>query len=962
MKSILTIVVLIICFGAYAQDPKHTIIDKSNGLPSNTIYDIFQDSKGYMWFTCDKGLVKYDGFEFKTFSNQQQSSKSGTNIKEDVQGRIWYQNFDGYVFYIEDDSLLSFKQNAPIGYYNYGIVDNHLFLMQQKGVDVYELTNLKLKKTISLNTAIVSSCINDNNCYYVVDNEGTSCIEKKLSLHRLNNNSLFKKGSGLKILNVKSKLLVYQSNPINDSGVYASQKNDYQKVFNLKLSNIQNASFTESKYWFCTNTGVLCSDTFGTVLNNQKKYFENYNISYVLKDREGNFWFSTINSGLLFVKDIDARLYLSTSPLLKSFLIKDDLYVGNSVGEVQKISLHSLKSETIFKSKLNPEISTLYVDSVLNQIIISNRFLEFVGETHASLKPMNGAIKDVRLIDSNYYAIALSGSCGLLQIDKNKKDIWSTFFNKHKQDDESWIQFLPGCRSKTIEYNAEQKTMYYGTSYGLYAVTPNVIKEIKLDTSRIFANKLCKYKNTIYGLSVNNEIFTIINNEVKKLPFNFYDENEKVGLLKICGHHLVLITNKTIYTSNLIQTTALLIPQNNINYDVSDVEIWNDKLILLSKSGVIIEKLKTGVNQNSNPLLYINTILVNHESYFQNNLKEFSSDQNNIEIAYSILSFKTDFNFPLYFKINDHNWELASSQSRSLKLSSLSPGHYIIQFKLGDLNNTNYKTQRIEFTINKPYWQTWWFMFLCILIIIICVLLFAKWRINELKQKNKLLHEKFEHEQKSHQSILKAIRAQMNPHFFYNALNTIQSFIYSDDKRNAATYLAKFSKLTRLILEMSEKESNTITEEINALQLYLDIEKVRFNDDFEYQIISSDDLNGHETNIPPMLIQPYVENAIKHGLLHKKGHKTLMIEFLKQNSSIVISIDDNGVGRKTSMELNEKKLSKHQSFATAANKQRLDILNKNLENTGVEIIDKLDKNQQSLGTKVVLRIPIINRN
>jgi LytS/YehU family sensor histidine kinase len=144
--------------------------------------------------------------------------------------------------------------------------------------------------------------------------------------------------------------------------------------------------------------------------------------------------------------------------------------------------------------------------------------------------------------------------------------------------------------------------------------------------------------------------------------------------------------------------------------------------------------------------------------------------------------------------------------------------------------------------------------------------------VDKKMNKSKLMEEKFELEKELNRSVLTSIKSQLNPHFFYNALNTIQSFVYMDDRKNASNYLGRFSKLTRTILEMSEKETISLKEEIEALTLYLELEKMRFEDSFSFEM-NYQGVDAELENIPPMLIQPYVENAVKHGLLHKKGNK-----------------------------------------------------------------------------------------
>ncbi|HEY8365573.1 MAG TPA: histidine kinase, partial [Bacteroidia bacterium] len=208
-------------------------------------------------------------------------------------------------------------------------------------------------------------------------------------------------------------------------------------------------------------------------------------------------------------------------------------------------------------------------------------------------------------------------------------------------------------------------------------------------------------------------------------------------------------------------------------------------------------------------------------------------------------------------------------------------------------------------------------------------------------------------------SILASCKSQMNPHFFYNALNTIQAYIFVNDKKKASNYLSKFSKLTRLILEMSERENISLREELEALKLYLDLEKMRFSDSFEYEIKVSSDIVQDSVEFPPMLLQPYVENAVKHGLLHKQGEKSINIKFARKEDILIVEIEDNGIGRKRSAELNAIKNKKHQSFSTQANEKRLEILNEGRKaKIAVEYVDKLSNEGNPLGTLVRLYIPI----
>ena len=209
------------------------------------------------------------------------------------------------------------------------------------------------------------------------------------------------------------------------------------------------------------------------------------------------------------------------------------------------------------------------------------------------------------------------------------------------------------------------------------------------------------------------------------------------------------------------------------------------------------------------------------------------------------------------------------------------------------------------------------------------------------------------------ESELKALRSQMNPHFLFNALNSIQDYIMSNERKLAGKYLGKFADLMRIYLEHSKVKTVTLKEEVKALSLYLELEKVRFEDTLVYEITMQDVVDV-EIPIPSLFIQPYVENAIKHGLLHKTDNRELSISIEQNNSngSLTCIVGDNGIGRKKSSEINQMRNYGHTSFATQATKSRIELLNLDRENPILEdIVDLVDENGDGIGTKVILKIP-----
>jgi sensor histidine kinase YesM len=445
-------------------------------------------------------------------------------------------------------------------------------------------------------------------------------------------------------------------------------------------------------------------------------------------------------------------------------------------------------------------------------------------------------------------------------------------------------------------------------------------------------------------------------NEVSPLKLPYFLSNENFNKFFICNQYCYLFASHGVYEFNFISGEVQKVLSLSSDIEATDVILKNNKLFFATSKGIVIKNRKE-IGNYPKPKLFINEIQVNGKQRELNKFLVLQPDENDISINFSTLSFIPNESYSVSYKINDSDWKILDAATKNLKLSALSSGNYTILLAL-NYNNQKIDFQQIKFEIKKPFWLSNFFIFISSLLFLLLFFSFYKYQIRKIEKQNQMLLEKNELEKNLNLSTLKAIKSQMNPHFFYNALNTIQSYILANDKKQAVNYLSKFSSLTRNILEMTEKEFISINEEITTMSLYLDIEKARFDKDFEYEI-NTENISDLEHKIPSMLLQPYIENAVKHGLLHKNGLKKLLITFSKDGDKIKIEIDDNGIGRQKSAELNAIKNKNHNSFATNAMQNRIDLLNKNNKNKiTIDFIDKINQSQQSLGTTVVIEIPI----
>lgn len=227
------------------------------------------------------------------------------------------------------------------------------------------------------------------------------------------------------------------------------------------------------------------------------------------------------------------------------------------------------------------------------------------------------------------------------------------------------------------------------------------------------------------------------------------------------------------------------------------------------------------------------------------------------------------------------------------------------------------------------------------------------------KQEAELKQVKAEFARQIAESEMSALRAQMNPHFIFNVLNSINRYIMLNDSEVASRYLTQFARLIRLVLENSKTAKVSLEADMEALRLYINMEKLRFLDKFDYVIEVDDDIDQQFTQIPPLLIQPYVENAIWHGLMQKENGGLLTIRLKAQDEHVLlVSIEDNGIGRMHSALLKSKTAVSHKSHGLQMTKDRIAIVNR-LYGIQTEVaIEDLMNGNTPLGTRVTLTIPI----
>ena len=363
-------------------------------------------------------------------------------------------------------------------------------------------------------------------------------------------------------------------------------------------------------------------------------------------------------------------------------------------------------------------------------------------------------------------------------------------------------------------------------------------------------------------------------------------------------------------------------------------------------------------NKVQNSTIIQNIKLFNEDTLLKNQSK-LPYNYNTITFGYRGICL-TNPNKVLYQKKLEgleKEWSAPSSEDYS-KYANLTPGKYVFRVKsCNDEGVWDSIETTFSFIIETPFYLTWWFITICSALIIGGFYTVFNIRILSIAKKQR---QDFNRKVEMSKIELKALRSQMNPHFIFNSLNSIQHYIFHSKTDEAIKYLSKFARLVRIILNNSDKPTVTVEEDLEGLKLYLELEQMRFEEKFTYEIVIEKSVDVDYDIMPPMLMQPYVENAILHGLNPSEKKGKLIINLSAKDNFLICTITDDGIGREKAAEIKRTMPSnKHKSLGMKITEDRLKILNEiNNSKLNVTITD-LKEGNESKGTQVQLFIPLI---
>lgn len=878
------------------------IINDQNSLSSSWINDIFQDSKGNIWIATYRGLNRYlpkrDAF---------QQMKSGSTFS-----------------CLANAALLSVKeindQTLVVG----GL--SGLFFVNFKSNSCRHYTSLP-----GLNDAATPSVINT----LFVDNEGLLWIGTD--------------GQGVAVYNPNSVEFVHFSNDPSDR---------------TSLSNNRVYSIYQDR------TGILWIGTFNG-LNKYDRNSSKFRHHYRDPDEKQALRHNVVFG---FFEDVDGNIWVGTEKGLSVFNPKtgkySDLYFNTPID----------------KQKLNNKlIRCVFLDEHGNYWIPSRTGLHKYNKESGNIKLYTANRDDPGAIAGN--------------------SVWKL---AHDTSGNLWIATERGL-SRYL-YDSDNFISYYHNPSYPESLPDNCVYDLLLDDygTLWIATKegLCFFneeKNSftqpikeVYPHLKNNQLR--IQNISKDNNYNIWIGTMGGGLLRynINTRYVKIYTEKDGLPNNVVYRPViddednLWVPTNkgiakfNIAnesftaYDFKDglqSNEFNLGASLKASSGMLYFGGMNGFNEfhpneirmnNKPPTLVISGFRVFNQlvknELFDNDTIILNHSDNFFSFEFSALDYANPSkNQYRYFLENfERDWTLTTASNRVVAYTNVPPGTYVFRMK-GSNNDGIWNEEGIAVTviITPAWYATLWFRALAAAIGVFLIWLVIYSRIKRIKRKHTIEKKVLEIEKQYYDLEQKALRLQMNPHFIFNTLNSIQSYVVNNEPDKAIAYMAIFARLMRQILSNSSLSYIALKDEITALQYYIEIEKLRFEEKFDHKLIIEKNIDDEFIGIPPMIIQPYVENAIIHGLMHLPEKGLLTIEIKMNKKSITCIIEDNGVGRERSMKIASQSGITRKSRGMMITRQRLELLNRYQEKDEfkVTIVDLVKDDNQPAGTRVELQIP-----
>ncbi|MCF8277477.1 MAG: histidine kinase [Flavobacteriales bacterium] len=944
MKRLTLFILLLTPFFTWAQHPSYWVLNHEQGLPSLKVYDLMEDSLDVVWAGTSEGLVHYDGLWLQTLRTETARSQDRSMLQMGPNGQVWSMNFAGELFLSSYESMEQHQipEDLPTSKVSY---------LERIGDELFFMTrNEILKSDLLGNDFSLLRKAAENTSFYGLAAPNFALTAKGL-IDLPSGNRLAEKEEAASTL-CSSNGKIYQYYYITGTVLGLNAEGSDTIVKNLRRSEgptplITGVRNTSAGTWILTYDGAYLVESASWL-------FPSTPVSDVIETKDGAHWFSTLTDGIAVVPDLGLQRYGKEPDALPTqrFNRVRKLPNGNVVATDNNgmaLLIHPEKGLLAsFKSEFTRESEVLAIDTVNNRILAAFGDLYLLdGNTLKQLDKFSGNVKSITLwggnisiVDAtNLYAFTYDGNRF-----GDKLDVFdveqAVYQNAIDRDGRQWLLTATGALVNGSAFVVPNSTTTFRPSLMATAADGRVYLTNRKDSIAVADNGAFNHWLAIPGIM---------------------RQSGTIRSIYASPSHLFVLLSNALLIHDLKTENWQRIGQSEglPSTDLKDVVADNNRAWLATFNGLYSIPLSQNEIQLS-PTVQLRTLKVNGQVIPLSPNLELQHNQNDIELILRGISTKSRGRIQFAYKLNGlmNDFEV-NENGAVIRFRALAPGSYNLEVFALDVNGIpSEKHLQLSFVIQKPWYATWPFLLLVALVLVATVSTVFLFRIRYINNRNSQELERSRLMEDLRASQMTALRAQMNPHFMFNVLNSIQGLFTIGKTEKANEVMSRFSDLMRSILDVRDQNTIGLDKELEMIGLYLELEAVRFGDEFTYQLKVDADIDPKKVEVPSLLIQPYVENAVKHGLLHRKGNKNLSVSLvLMENATMLeVRIDDNGIGREKAGELRSEK---HKSFATQATSSRLDLLNvENAHKIGVEIIDKKDGAGNANGTLVILRIPL----
>lgn len=888
---------------SFCLSQKYTNYSTKDGLPSNHVYTILQDAKGFMWFLTDKGMVKYNGKTFKTFTTK--NGLPTSDIWEAFttpDGKIWPFSKSNHLGFIENDTVISFptKNKEIISPTHSSQVKNSIFPAGANKTYILKDSvwqAVDVPSTIGRNVDF--SKLIHNKVNFLSHNYTNSTIDIFDKTNKLIKNFPFLEAA---VINCEAR------GQLNDSLCFWVNNSRYS-ILNLNNLKITNRDFKDEigisyiKYPrinLVNNSIQVTGNHFVGVLDETFRIKTSYYFPEDLKshfgfiDKSNSVWLATFDNGVY-------KLSYNKQSIDYKFL-------------EEKIQNITRVNDTILVNVFNKGYFKYN-----NQ---NKTFTHFIKEEDYTF-----GISKVKELKTTFYSFR---NKIISKKDKKTSVLDLGFFKKYVFNNNELAR-------KLVYYN---DVLYGNYSFGIHKINPETL-DIEKEYPQLGINDIVVFDDTLI-VATSNGIRQLKNEAIIPIHYNDVTFNKSVLSIQTLNTNQLLV-NTDGFGSYITDLKTILPLKGSEFLSVQNAHILENKIWLATNSGVLYYKktannyklirhytindglpsnivntvftsetkllvgTNTGlailpINQKKQDLLldvFVEKANYNSQSLTHKGTVTYQSDAT-LHLEANAIDFCENTTTTFAYKLEPIQNQWNTTETNSFNFSSLEPKSYTFYVKSGT------KETQFNFTIAPLWWQLFWVRLLAIVLAIV-IIAYVFWRLSKAQQDKK--NKKLIQEKQLSEIQLKALRSQMNPHFVFNSLAAIQYYINNNEVEASEAYLVKFSKLIRQFFELSKETEITIEDEAKLITNYLDIEKLRFKDKFEYIISVDKKINKNISKLPTMLIQPIVENAINHGVFNKIENGNVSINFISNEAkSIKIEIIDDGVGFVNTLKTSSKKI------------------------------------------------------